>query len=135
MEIGYSNTILTQVFTEVRFGRPSKDCRNMGICRIEALTYGMDLFERVNRAEPRTAIAVFSVSSTTLLEGLFLKASIGPDTRRTFFDPEYFRVDERFEFPVGLMDASIPGDLLKISPGSYRISELAHYYLIDFSKK
>jgi len=76
----------------VVFGRPSKECVNFGICRIEAIgAIPMDC-----SCKSQCSRAIVSVFNTSSIEIDFLKSTIDTATYQQHFANKRFIIEEEF---------------------------------------
>jgi len=91
-KINKGNKIKAQFLAAVVFGRPSKDCINFGICRIDSFAYPVS-----NRAcKSADAQAVVTIFEQDYVELDFLKASLNKVAYQKFFTKKTFLIEEDF---------------------------------------
>jgi len=84
--------IKTQFLAEVVFGRPSKECVNFGICRIEALGE----LPKDCSCKSQCAQGIVSIFNPTHIEIDFLKSTINTTTYQQYFADKRFIIEEEF---------------------------------------
>ena len=84
--------IKTQFLAEVVFGRPSKDCVNFGICRIESLGAP----PKNCNCKDQCSQGIVSIFNERYVEVDFLKSTVNDTTYQQFFANKRFIVEEEF---------------------------------------
>jgi len=84
--------IKSQFLAEVVFGRPSKDCVNFGICRIESLGAP----SKNCNCKSQCSQGIVSIFNPTHIEIDFLKSTVNATTYQQFFANKRFIVEEKF---------------------------------------
>ncbi|GEM_PF-2512668 len=113
---------------EIVFGRPSKDCEDIGICRINFVT---DLPEAAKEAcfcETK-AIAYVQQQRNGQLLFRFPKNQINPKTKITQFANNQFTVPEVFILPAPLQQLFCPR--LLIEAGMYQVIDNGKDLLVE----
>ena len=91
-KINQEKKIKTQFLAEVVFGRPSKDCTNFGICRID---YFGSPTKNCN-CKNADAQAIVSIFEQDYIELDFLKASLSKAVYQKFFAKKTFLIEEDY---------------------------------------
>jgi len=113
---------------EIVFGRPSKDCADIGICRINLIS---DLPSSSMEFCGCDNIAIASVQQQRNGQLLFRfpKNQLKPKTIRTQFADNLFTVPEPYILPDLLQQLFCPR--LLIEADSYRVKEEEDYFVIE----
>ncbi len=93
--------IKTQFIAEVEFGRPSKDCRNFGICRI----HPVGEYQKICTCSEEHTFAIVTVFDQNYVEFDFLRQSICSNDYKKFFSKGKFKVEEDFKYVQAEDDA------------------------------
>lgn len=113
---------------EIVFGRPSKDCEDIGICRINFVTDLPEAAKETCFCETK-AIAYVQQQRNGQLLFRFPKDQINPKTKITQFANNQFTVPEPYILPEPLQQLFCPR--LLIEAGRYPITDNGTYLLIE----
>lgn len=130
----FSKKVTFQILTSVEFGMPSKNCRNFGVCRIEALKE-ISAFRKMAKHPNScsTVIALLTLFNTHDLELSVFKTTVSNTTEKLFFMNASFLVKEDFSFSPTLT-SDLGYKKLTIPVGSYKIEHSSSCYNIHFNE-
>lgn len=114
-------------FATVRFGMPSKDCRNFGICRIEVVDGKHPI-----QTHYAKVLAWFTKNEEGCLEFSFLKTSLTAGTKAHFFKNDTFLIKEQYIFPDSLAQ-QLRHKTLIIQPGLYPVEKKPMHYRVTMN--
>jgi hypothetical protein len=118
----------TQILAEVVYGLSSRNCKGMGICKINAV----DSPDYQASSSPCGAsLAYLQVLNSSTIRFEFLKDSITPEQYALRFASGYFCLEEAFCFSESLLTA-LGTSKLSIANGTYPIQDSAQFITIDF---
>lgn len=125
-----------QILASVEFGMPSKNCRNFGVCRIDALK-DIDLFNRLAKEPDLTSVVIALLtldnSDSTELELSVFRSTISNAAQSYFFSKDSFLVQEEFHFSPDML-SYLGCQELRIPEGNYSIEFRKSSINIQFHK-
>ena len=113
---------------EIVFGRPSKDCVDIGICRISLISDLPSSLTELCDCENRT-IALVQQQPNGQLLFQFSKKQLNPKIIDTQFVDNLFTVAEPYILPELLQRLYSPRLLIEV--GSYRVTEEPDYFVLE----
>ena len=120
--------VQTQILAEVVYGLSSRNCKGMGICKINAV----DSPDYQASSSPCGAsLAYLQVLNPSTIRFEFLKDSITPEQYALRFANGYFCLEEAFCFPDQLLNA-LEIDNTSIAEGVYPIQDGPQFITVDF---
>lgn len=126
---------VAQAAVEVRFGVPSKNCDNYGICQIEM---NESLFEPKagSPAETNCCIrkggAVMTLEADGGIELAFPKSCLSPKVVSDLFSKPFFEMEEDYVLPENLVPENTPASKWRFAAGRYPIVETQGFYILFF---
>lgn len=118
----------TQILAEVVYGLSSRNCKGMGICKINAV----DAPDYQASSSPCGAsLAYIQVLNSSTIRVEFLKDSITPEQYALRFANGYFCLEEAFDFPNQLLTA-LGTDSACLVKGDYPIQDEPQFITVDF---
>lgn len=120
--------VQTQILAEVVYGLSSRNCKGMGICKINAV--GSPDYQASN-TPCGASLAYLQVLNSSTIRFEFLKDSITPEQYTLRFASGYFCLEEDFSFSDQLLDV-LEAKNVNIAEGVYPIQDSAHFVTIDF---
>jgi len=123
-----TQVISEPILMEIVFGRPSKDCRDIGICRASLLAETPQISKQPCDCEEKV-IATVKQKRNGQLAFRFPKNQINPKTKITQFANDQFTVPEPFILPESLQRLFCPR--LLIEAGVYPITDEGDSLLIE----
>ena len=114
---------------EVVFGRPSKDCRDIGICRISLLS---DV--NLNSAQATTcggrikASGFISINDREQIIFCFPKQRLAANILKKQFANNQFIISESYDLPEKLQQLLSPRKQIK--KGSYKVREISNMLVL-----
>jgi len=131
-----SSRQLQVIQVQVVFGRPSQNCSNFGICRLEPDTtpfvQGRSNTFACNNCQH--CCRGFFVDGRTRCLLLFLKRTITPEAMQRYFSGSFFVLEEDFILPKILLKRTISGRNRKLKRGNYLLEESESFYYIRSRK-
>lgn len=117
-----------KILAEVVYGLSSRNCKGMGICKINAV----DAPEYETSSTPCGAsLAYLQVLNPSTIRFEFLKQSITPEQYALRFASGYFCLEEAFSFSANLLNG-LKTNNTGITEGTYPIRDSAQFITIDF---
>ena len=118
----------TQILAEVVYGLISRNCKGMGICKINPVD-SPDY--QASNTPCGASLAYLQVLNSSTIRFEFLKDSITPEQYALRFAGGYFCLEEAFSFSESLLTA-LGTSKLSIADGTYPIQESTQLITIDF---
>ncbi len=118
----------TQILAEVVYGLISRNCKGMGICKINPVD-SPDY--QASNTPCGVSLAYLQVLNSSTIRFEFLKDSITPEQYALRFAGGYFCLEEAFCFSDQLLDA-METDNTSIAEGVYRIQDGPQFITVDF---
>lgn len=123
--------VQTQILAEVVYGLSSRNCKGMGICKINAV----DTPDYQASSSPCGAsLAYIQVLNSSTIRFEFLKDSVTSEQYALRFANGYFCLDEAFCLSNQLLDA-LETDKTSIAEGVYPIQDGPQIITIDFFQR
>lgn len=123
--------VQAKILAEVVYGLSSRDCKGMGICKINAV----DAPDYQTSNTPCGAsLAYLQVNNASTIRFEFLKDSITAEQYALRFASGYFCLEEAFSFSDELQDA-LETDKNSIAEGVYRIQDGPQFITVDFLQR
>ncbi len=123
-----ATTVQSQILAEVVYGLSSRNCKGMGICKINAV----DAPDYQAASTPCGAsLAYLQVLNPSTIRFEFLKDSITAEQYALRFASGCFCLEEAFCFSDHLLMALEASDV-SIAEGTYPIHDSAQFITIDF---
>lgn len=117
-----------KILVEVVYGLSSRNCKGMGICKINAV----DAPDYQASNTPCSASSAYlQVLNSSTIRFEFLKQSITPEQYTLRFASGYFCLEEAFCFSDQLLMVLGTGNL-SIAEGVYPIQDSAQFITVDF---
>ena len=120
--------VQTRILAEVVYGLSSRNCKGMGICKINAVD-APDY--QANNTPCGASLAYLQVPNSSTIRVEFLKDSITPEQYALRFASGYFCLEEAFDFSDELLTA-LKIDNPSIAKGVYRIEDEPQFIIVDF---
>lgn len=117
-----------KILAEVVYGLVSRDCKGMGICKINAVN-APDY--QASSTPCGASLAYLQVLDPSTIRFEFLKHSITPEQYALRFAGGYFCLEEAFCFSDQFLMALGTSDL-SIAEGNYPIQDNAQFTTVDF---
>lgn len=118
----------TRILAEVVYGLSSRNCKGMGICKINAV----DAPDYQTSNTPCGAsLAYLQVLNSSTIRLEFLKDSITPEQYALRFAGGYFCLEEAFGFSTNLLTL-LETTSMCIAEGTYPIQDSAQFITVDF---
>lgn len=121
-------TAQTRILVEVVYGLSSRNCKGMGICKINAV--GAPDYQ-ASSSPCGASLAYLQVLNSSTIRFEFLKDSITAEQYALRFAGACFCLEEAFCFPESLLTA-LGTRKLSIAEGTYRIQDSAQFITVDF---
>ena len=122
------NVVQTRILVEVVYGLSSRNCKGLGICKINAV----DSTDYQASSTPCGAsLAYLQVLNSSTIRFEFLKNSITPEQYALRFASGYFCLEEAFSFSDQLL-TTLETDNASIAKGVYRIEDRSEFITVDF---
>jgi hypothetical protein len=118
----------TQILAEVVYGLSSRNCKGMGICKINAVD-APDY--QASNTPCGASLAYLQVLNSSTIRFEFLKDSITPEQYALRFASGYFFLEEAFGFSDELLTA-LETDNPSIAKGVYRTQDGPQFITVDF---
>lgn len=118
----------TQILAEVVYGLSSRNCKGMGICKINAVD-SPDY--QASNSPCGASLAYIQTLNSSTIRFEFFKDSITPEQYALRFASGYFCLEEAFCFSESLLTA-LGTSKLSIADGTYPIQDSAQFITIDF---
>ncbi|MDX2071180.1 MAG: hypothetical protein SFV55_22310 [Haliscomenobacter sp.] len=118
----------TRILAEVVYGLSSRDCKGMGICKINAVD-SPDY--QAGKAPCGASLAYLQVVNSSTIRFTFLKSSIMPEQYALRFAGGYFCLEEAFAFSDHLSTALETTNIC-IPEGVYPIQDGEQFIIVDF---
>ena len=120
--------VQTQILAEVVYGLSSRNCKGMGICKINAVD-APDY--QASNTPCGASLAYLEVLDSSTIRFEFLKDSITPEQYALRFASGYFCLEEAFDFSDELL-TTLKIDNPRIAKGVYRIEDGPQFITVDF---
>jgi hypothetical protein len=120
--------VQTRILAEVVYGLSSRNCKGMGICKINAVD-APDY--RANNTPCGASLAYLQVINSSTIRFEFLKDSITAEQFALRFASGHFYLKEAFNFSNHLLNA-LETDKTSIAEGVYPIQDEPQFITIDF---
>ena len=120
--------VQTQILAEVVYGLSSRNCKGMGICKINAV-YAPDY--QASNTPCGASLAYLQVLNPSTIRFEFLKDSITPEQYALRFASGYFCLEEAFGFSDELLTV-LETDNPSIAKGVYQIQDGLQFITVDF---
>ena len=120
--------VQTQILAEVVYGLSIRNCKGMGICKINALD-APDY--QASNTPCGASLAYLQVLDSSTIRFEFLKDSITPEQYALRFASGYFCLEEAFDFSDELLTA-LKIDNPSIAKGVYWIEDEPQFITVDF---
>lgn len=120
--------VQTRILAEVIYGLSSRNCKGMGICKINAVDAPDD---QASNTPCGASLAYLQVLNASTIRFEFLKDSITAEQYALRFASGYFYLEEAFNFSNQLLNA-LEIDKISIAKGIYPIQDRPEFNTIDF---
>lgn len=118
----------TQILAEVVYGLSSRNCKGMGICKINAVD-SPDY--QASNSPCGASVAYIQTLNSSTIRFEFFKDSITPEQYALRFASGYFCLEEAFCFSDQLLDA-LETVNTSIAKGVYPIQDGPKFIIVDF---
>lgn len=122
---------VTPILVEVVYGLINRDCRGMGICKLNALESKDALRENSACGSSLAYLEVYADGQKVSLS--FLKETISARQLEMRFAEGYFELAEPFKVPPALAQ-SCGREAISLAAGKYPISHTDQYIVVDFGE-
>lgn len=117
-----------KILAEVVYGLSSRDCKGMGICKINPVN---DPDYQASKSPCGTSLAYIQVLNSSTIRFEFLKDSITPEQYALRFASGYFWSEEDFCFSDDLL-AALETTCITIPKGTYPTQDGPKFITVDF---